>query len=421
MTCLPTVQQMTGKPASVILGEMAIAAGLGGVSLTVSYRDYPAPLLCQLWKYFARSVPPGAVYHVRGQAEVRKIPDRIGDLRLVFVHSPNHHIASSWALEMAMPHDATACPRPTTFSHGATGDLDDDPGAAILIRCDPSERHVIDRWLAAGNRLPANWADVSHVIITVARSPELEVADLQEGPLAGRWPSQFRDREILRGLLIGASLMRWLDHGTDQTDAVPTVTLEDYELVRTLLRSPSVCPVDDRFDALAVAMVKRGNVLAGVKFGDDSSERNPFYTIRDAYLRQSSDAIPPRPLITRKELADLGNKRSQMVRNLIEYLQSTNDYEGFSRMGFAGPIPEQGSWRRRSAEELATLLRSWSVKQVRTHFEQLQKAGLVVAERDRANGPWLYTLPEEISQPTNPFRDIPSSAELQEIVQDEGG
>ena len=94
MTRLPTARMMPTKPASVVMGEMAIGAGHGRVGMTICFRDYPAPLLCELWKYFARSVDPSAVYHVRGQAEIRKIPDRIAGLRLIFVHSPNHHASA---------------------------------------------------------------------------------------------------------------------------------------------------------------------------------------------------------------------------------------------------------------------------------------------------------------------------------------
>ena len=177
-----------------------------------------------------------------------------------------------------------------------------------------------------------------------------------------------------------------------------------------------VSPVDGQFDELAATMVNRANVYLSVKYGDDSSERNPFYLPSDSPRQRWPDTSAPHPLITRKELADLGNKRSGMIGRLIEYLQRTNQYGLFRRTGFAGPTPRQDNWRQGSVASLAASLQGWSIKQVRTHFERLQKAGLVVAERKRNNGPWLYALPEEITHLANPFQNIPTVAELRENI-----
>jgi len=102
-----------------------------------------------------------------------------------------------------------------------------------------------------------------------------------------------------------------------------------------------------------------------------------------------------------------------MVRRFIEYLQETGDgYQQFVKMGLNGRAPERDAWRRQSAASLAALLRSWSVKQVRTHFDRLQRAGLVTAERPRTNGPWFYALPEELAATSNGFRQLPAADEL---------
>jgi len=414
MTRLSTTHIMSTKPASVVMGEMAIAAGYGGVGMTMCFADYPAPLLCELWKYFARSVDPSEVYHVRGQAEIRKIPDRVAGLRLVFVHSPSHHNATGWAVEMAMPVDGTPCPRPAILSRGTTGDVDEDPGVTLLLRCDTDERDAIARWLFAGNTLPASFAShAPSVALAVATDPLLSDVYSSRNSEAECWPKRFRDRQVLRGLLTGACLIRSANVGV-QADQPLTLSLNDYELVRTHLMSPIVSPIDGQFDELAATMVNRANVYLGVKYGDDSSAQNPFYLPSDSPQQRRSDASAPHPLITRKELADLGNKQSGMVGRLIEYLQRTNEYDLFSRMGFVGPTPRQDNWRQESGASLATSLQGWSIKQVRTHFEGLQKAGLISAERERNNGPWLYALPEEITHHINPFQNLPTVAELRE-------
>ena len=415
MTRLHATHQTPGKPISVALGEMAIAAGLGGQSLTLCYRDYPAPLLCELWKYFAQSVDANAVYHVRGQSDIRKIPERIGDLRLILVHSPHHHNSTAWTVQMAAPGDGMPRRRPTVFSHGAIEDADDDPGATLLLRCDADELRAITQWLVAGSRLHANWANASHATSVVLNSV-LGAAVSPRSTPGRRWPTRFRDSRILQGLLTGACMIRSLEHN-NQANVSPELTFSDYGPVRTYLQSPTVCPVDEPIDTLAADMINRANVYLGIKFGDDSSERNPFYVPDRASLRQWSDAGPPRHLITRKEIADLGNTRSGMVRKLVEYLHRTEDgYDPFVRMGLRQAAPGQDGWPGRSAESLTALLRSWSVKQVRTHFERLQEAGLIAAARERANGPWLYTLPEELTDFANPFRDLPTATELGENI-----
>jgi hypothetical protein len=227
------------------------------------------------------------------------------------------------------------------------------------------------------------------------------------------WPGRFRDTQIVNGLLAGACLIRTFDN-VDQADATRTLTLADYELVRSLLQSSVVCSVDENFDALSTALIDRANVYLGVRYGDDSSALNPFYTMAEAPAWRSSETPAPQRFITRKEIADLGNTRSATVRRLIEYLQRANNYDVYHRLGFSGATPQRQNWQRRSVESLTAPLLTWSVKQVRTHFGQLQKAGLVAAERDRANGPWLYALPEEVTQISSPFRDLPPPADLEE-------
>ena len=81
-------------------------------------------------------------------------------------------------------------------------------------------------------------------------------------------------------------------------------------------------------------------------------------------------------------------------------------------MGLAVGAPDRSIWSRLPAASLAALLRSWSIKQVRTHFDRLQQSGLVEAERPQANGPWLYALPEELAATGNGYRQLPTVDEL---------
>jgi len=46
MARLPTTLQPPPAPHSVVLAELAIAAGIAGHSITLYYQGYPAPLSC---------------------------------------------------------------------------------------------------------------------------------------------------------------------------------------------------------------------------------------------------------------------------------------------------------------------------------------------------------------------------------------
>ena len=208
MTRLPAAHWLPPNPASVTLAELAIAAGVAEHSITICYRDYAAPLLCEQWKYLAQSVDAAAVYHVHGQADVRRITERIGALRLIFVHSPSHHHATAWTVQMAGLDGEAPHPRPTIFSHGSAVDIDEDPGATLLLRCDMEERHALTQWLIAGNRHAAGWANAAQVIpVDVASTFLGEATPPDDSNQRGL--GRFRERTVLRGLLAGGRLLRW--------------------------------------------------------------------------------------------------------------------------------------------------------------------------------------------------------------------
>ena len=119
-------------------------------------------------------------------------------------------------------------------------------------------------------------------------------------------------------------------------------------------------------------------------------------------------------MISRRELADLGNIKSVTVRKLIEFLQSINDgYDQFERLGLATQLPSKSEWRRLPPKSLAQLLRPWSIKQIRTHFDVLRRQGLITAERDHSNGPWRYEIPEELWKHGSLFANLPAAQELE--------
>ena len=119
-------------------------------------------------------------------------------------------------------------------------------------------------------------------------------------------------------------------------------------------------------------------------------------------------------MITRRELADLGNINSATVRKLVEFLKTVDDgYDLFERLGLVRQLPPTNEWKQLPPSSLARLLRPWSMKQIRTHFDVLRRKGLITGERDHANGSWRYELPEELSAIGSTFANLPTAQELE--------
>ena len=103
----------------------------------------------------------------------------------------------------------------------------------------------------------------------------------------------------------------------------------------------------------------------------------------------------------------------ELAIGLVEQLQrSRRGRVSFLRMGIVGAPVSDRVWRQSSARELARRLRPWSEKQVRMHFDRLRRDGLITAERDSANGPWRFEVPEGLSDASSPFSDLPTVEQL---------
>ena len=70
------------RPVSVAFGELAIAAGLVGESITVA-SDFPANTQCQIWKYYTQALGAGNVIHARAKKDIKDFESRLSDIRAV--------------------------------------------------------------------------------------------------------------------------------------------------------------------------------------------------------------------------------------------------------------------------------------------------------------------------------------------------
>lgn len=417
MTRTSARRSVPATPSSVRLGELAMAAGLAGDSVTLCYHDFPAPVLSGIWQHHTRAVGPDAVHHIHTQKDLNKLPSRMAVVRVVIVHTPRLHIPTSWSIQMADLADVIA--RPAIFSRLDPSDVAEDPGATLIVRATPQENEDLAHWLSTqGN---ANQGQQSAARPVTVDTPGWLVRILSAEP-QGSSPirNRYRENQILRAFVAGACVLRTSCSGEGSATEA-NVTPEDYESVRQLLRSPILRSADATCDPLATAMVGRANVYLAAQSGEIRRCGTPFPGGAFDHVRDD-DEQPRRELITRREVADLGNVRSGLVRRLVAYLyQNADGYEWYRRMGTAHRPPNRSAWSASSVDSLAANLLAWSVKQVRSHFDRLQRDGLIAAERDHGNGPWRYALPEELSDASFPFHRFPPLARLETCRGEENG
>lgn len=411
MTRLSTLNLNPPRPHAVLLGELAIAAGIAGRPVTLCYEGFSGPELCEIWKYFARGLEAEQVAHIRTPSDVRRLGTRIGEVRLVLVHAARLHSATAWANQMAPTVPGEIEPRPAVFTRGVPDDLDEAPGATLVLRASDGQTTAITRWSIMTEHAGPDWGNI-HPCTSLQIDPEVVTAPVfDHSSYAARGLRRIQERQVLQGLLMGAGLLRSVREGPSAGVAI-NVAIDDYALVRRLLQSRLVATPDVPVDQMAVDMLNRANVYLEVKYGPDLADRNPFQT-DDDFRSQGDRERPGRPLVTRREIADLGNVRSGMVRRLIGYLQRRNGgYQLFGRLGLVRRPPGEGDWASGPTERLASILRPWTVKQTRTSFGRLHRLGLITAERDPPNGPWRYMLPEEFTGVLNPYRHLPPADRL---------
>lgn len=396
MPQLADPSDIRSRPDSIALGELAIAAGLVGESVTVA-SDFPANTLCQIWRYYTQALGVGNVIHVRAKKDLKNFVSRLTNIRAVFVYSPRLYQDVAWSIQMAG--SGTMTPRPALFCAFNHDDPDADPGLTLPLTNDEREVAAVHTWASdEGDRLVVEVQAPSSIDYHARLAVALHPSAFERGRIG------FRELRIAGALVEGAALLRSVAR---QTSGHLTTTLGDYGFVRDRLCSAVVRPNRELCEPLALDMLNRANVFMSVKLGSD--RRNPFRVEdEDGYRRSRSNSLK-RDAITRRELADLGNVNSRLVLTLIDYLQNADGgHARYLQLGCTGaPVPER-NWKRLPARELARRLKGWSEKQVRTHFDRLQKRGLVTAEREQANGPLRYRMPEELENVGSPYSQLPT-------------
>lgn len=172
MTRLATPFSPPPRPHSVVLGELAIAAGIAGQPITLLYRDFPAPVLCEIWKHHARGLRADQVLQVRSQADVRSLDGRIDDVRMILVHAGRLYGAVAWAIQMAPAADVEIISRPAVFTTAPPGDRDEDPSATLVLNANPGSWRPLHVGRSLPDRLGRSGRTAKRPRVTAACRPE---------------------------------------------------------------------------------------------------------------------------------------------------------------------------------------------------------------------------------------------------------
>lgn len=403
---MPAPRDQRWHPHAAI-SQWAVAGGTVGYPVHIVFQDYPPPLIAELYRRHMASVEKGAVVSVFGLNDFRQLAASLDTIRLVLLFDQKLLVKTCWLLDLhRKPGLAERGPSPVLFTSQAAAAVGEVPGASVVLHgCSPQVK-ALEAWLASDAPWEKSLADLVLPAITFD-PPQLELKPDQTAVPALQ-ALGFREREILRNLLVGAAVFRKVQEGVP--DNQWSVSHQDYQAVHKALQSAATRTADEHFDPLALAMVRRAN--AYLLFKSDQQDK------RQTRTDGTDDAVPDERNITRREIADLGNIRGPTVQSLLDYLLQRGEagLKMFSSIGTSWRLKENDGWPSRDATQLAKLLLPWGPKQTRTRFEALQTQGLITASRAAANQPLMYHLPESLSNPASPFRLLPVPADLERAL-----
>jgi hypothetical protein len=387
--------------------QWAVAAGAVGHPVHIVFQDYPAPLIAELYRKHVAWIAKENVFSVFGLSDFHELQSSFNAVRLVLLFDAKQLARTCWFLDIHRnDSEADGRPSPAVFSCQNATAAADIPGATLVLHGYSPQVKSLEAWLQYGPSWSSLPRDLAPTVIRFDHrlSPLVvnQTIDQGEGSLS------LRERQILKGLLVGAALVRKIE--VNGRDGLVLVELQDYRVVYKALQSTATQPAGQSFDPLVLAMVRRANAYLLMKAQEKESKQ--------ARADAPAGVIEDDRAITRREIADLGNTRGKTVEKLLDFLlqQGPVGVRIFGSIGTTRVIKEQGDLPSRDSRELAKLLLSWGPKQTRTRFAFLHSKGLITAEREAANKPWVYELPEALANAASPFRSLPKPDELERGV-----
>jgi hypothetical protein len=403
---MPARRDQLWHPHAAI-SQWAVAGGIVGYPVHIVFQDYPPSLIAELYRRLKAWVEKEAVCSVFGLSDFRQLAASLDAVRLVLLFDQKLFNKTCWLLDLhRKPGLSGRGPTPVLFTSQMATAAGEVPGASLVLHgCSPQVKSL-EAWLDSETPWEKPLPKLAQPATTF-NPPQLELLPDQTA-VPGLQALGFRDREILRSLLVGAAVCRRVQEGV--LDNQCRVSHPDYHAVHKALQSAATRTADEHFDPLALTMVRRANAYVLMKTHQQEK--------REVRTDGTDDAPSDERNITRREITDLGNIRGQTVQSLVNYLlqQAEAGLTIFSTIGTNRRLNENDGWPYRDATLLAQLLLSWSPKQTRTRFEALQKQGMITVSQTAANQPLVYRLPESLSNPDSPFRSLPKPAEFERAL-----
>jgi hypothetical protein len=238
------------------LGNLAIAAGVAGCSITLSYQGFPATLLCELWRNHTLRMASQHWLQVFGQRELRDLRSKSSRLRLVVMHNPRLIGTLGWTLGMLG--NNCSCSRPAVFLDTGKADFDEPPGPHWALQSQPAEIAAVSGWLSAGGTSP-EWESFGP-LSRIEYDPGIARIQTEAWFDNGRTSLNFGDRRLVQSLVLGAAVLRTARQA-DGEEGVLQVNVCDYERVRRLLQSHVVRRAGGETDQLGQANNIRSHML----------------------------------------------------------------------------------------------------------------------------------------------------------------
>lgn len=398
---MPTLQPTQKLPAHIDLTRWAIAGGFVGMPVHVVFRDYPVWVVAEIFTRLAAWVGPKHTVYVHSDRDLRLLEQALVESteanvpRLVLLTDPKLLERTGWILA-SLRSTALDRPRatPALVTSQRTDGHRDMPGPTLMLHGSSPQVRLSGQWLDNGQPiepfpLPPYPKELNGDAVNRL------FQSVEPGP--GRPPLRLLDKQVLRGLLAGAAVLR--HSGTGRPTDLLAVGLEDYQTIYDPIRQTGTQSADAAFEPLTLFMVQRANVYLKVRAAKEADQQPQL----------GSHDTPPDRRITRRELADLGNVRGRTVRTLVQdlYAMGEQGLAGFKLLGTNRRLRDTDTWPASVPEALAGLLLEWSVKQVRTHFGRLHDDGFITGSRSSDNQPWVYQLPEALEFSDSPFKSLP--------------
>ena len=407
-----------------ILG-VALGAGRAGRPVVVGLRGYSAPVRGVIERWLSSQNADNENVQVFADRDVRRVFDRQSLPRVIVLEDSSLAECVASRLGGYGWKGGETATAPVVIASADEG-ISEQPVATIVLDADRDELDAIEKWRWGESCYFEQPNETDQTAVQVDLSVAIRRAVFLSGAVNIGNGAVMAEQLVIEALMVGACVCR---HDTQPIDGKMAVNVDDFDAVRTLIRRVAARTPDEFSDPLATAMVWRGNLYLRARAARCTRSG------KSARLDHSDElGVNGAHEITRRELVDLGSTNGRIVGDLIEFLADTfpnggaqdsvngtpTTRRGWLRaIGLVRDLPEWWRWPDADAAKvIRPLLRRWTQKQVRTHFDRLRKAGTITGSRESGNAPWVYRLPESFT-PTPAFSWLPTTDEVRRAAEDD--